>query len=148
MLLLDLKSHNRRAKGYSMQASYRHIEPNLLKQDFSAEHRNEKEVTDVTHLFFSMSQKAYLSVIKDLYGGSIIVYQISQRNDTAMVMDTLHQAHRANPQAMPLIHSDRGSQYTSGEYRQVTTQQGFTRSMSRTAQVLDNTSIESFFGHF
>lgn len=95
-----------------------------------------------------MSQKAYLSVIKDLYGGSIIAYQISQRNDTAMVMDTLHQAHQANPQAMPLIHSDRGSQYTSGEYRQVTTQHGFTRSMLRTAQVLDNTSIESFFGHF
>ena len=148
MLLLDLKSHIRRAKGYSTQASYRNIEPNLLKQDFRANYRNEKWVTDVTHLFFGMSQKAYLSVIKDLYDGSIIAYQISQRNDTALVMATLHQAIQANPHAMPLIHSDRGSPYTSGEYRHVTTQHGFTRSMSRTAQVLDNASIESFFGHF
>lgn len=148
MVLLGLKSHIRRAKGYSTQASYRNLEPNLLNQDFSAERRNEKWVTDVTHLFYGQSQKAYLSVIKDLYDGSIIAFQISQRNDTALVMDTFHQAVQANPHAMPLIHSDRGSAYTSGAYRQLTTEYGFTRSMSRTAQVLDNASMESFFGHF
>lgn len=75
MLLLDFKSHIRRAKGYNTQASYRNIEPNLLQQDFNAERRNAKWGTDVTH-FFGMSRKAYLSVIKDLYDSSNIAYQI------------------------------------------------------------------------
>lgn len=148
MLLLDFKSHIRRAKGYNTQASYRNIEPNLLQQDFNAERRNAKWGTDVTH-FFGMSRKAYLSVIKDLYDSSNIAYQINhQRNDTTLVMDTLDQAIHTNPHAMPLIHSDRGSQYTSREYRQVTTQYDFTRSMSCTAQLLDTATIENFFGHF
>lgn len=54
----------------------------------------------------------------------------------------------ANPGATPLIHSDRGSQYTSKEYHMVTTQYELTRSMSRVGKCIDNTPIESFFGHF
>lgn len=54
----------------------------------------------------------------------------------------------ANPGATPLIHSDRGSQYTSREYRIVTTQYQLTRSMSRVGKCIDNAPIESFFGHF
>lgn len=148
MQLMGLKSHIRRAKGYSAQASYRNIEPNRLNREFSADRPNEKWVTDITHLFFGMSQKAYLSVIKDLYDGSIIAYQVSLKNDTVLVMDTLNQAIQVAPETGILIHSDRGSQYTSGEYRQFTTQQGYIRSMSRTGEVLDNAPIESFFSHF
>src|SRR5699024_6969896 len=47
----------------------------------------------------------------------------------------------------PLIHSDRGSQYTSKEYRFITTEAGVTRSMSRVGNCIDNAPIESFFGH-
>ena len=65
-----------------------------------------------------------------------------------MVIKTLEKAIEKNPEAEPLIHSDRGRQYTSKDYRRETTQAGMTRSMSRTANCLDNASIESFFGHF
>lgn len=60
--------------------------------------------------------------IKDLYDGSIVAYHISQHNDNPLVMENLRKAMEANPGATPLIHSDRGSQYTSREYRMVTTQ--------------------------
>lgn len=148
MQLLGLKSHIRRGSGYSTQASYRNIEPNILNQNFKADRPNEKWVTDITHLFFGMSNKAYLSVIKDLYDGSIIAFKVGRRNDTALVMSTLEQAAQVAPYATPILHSDRGSQYTSREYRKFTTEQGYTRSMSRTGKVLDNASIESFFSHF
>ena len=46
-------------------------------------------------------------------------------------MENLRKAMEANPDATPLIHSDRGSQYTSREYRMVTTRYQMTRSMSR-----------------
>lgn len=148
MLKMGLKSHIRRSNGYSTQASYRNIEPNRLDRDFTAEKPNEKWVTDITHLHYGVGKKAYLSAIKDLYDGSIIAYHVSQRNDNPLVMETLNKAIKVNPDAEPLIHSDRGSQYTSKEYRQKTTAAGMTRSMSRTANCLDNASIESFFGHF
>ncbi|SDL11542.1 IS3 family transposase, partial [Lacicoccus qingdaonensis] len=48
----------------------------------------------------------------------------------------------------PMIHSDRGSQYTSKAFRQITTEAGMTRSMSRLATCTDNAPMENFFGHF
>ena len=148
MLKLGLKSHIRRSNGYSTQSSYRNIESNHLNRDFTAGSPNEKWVTDITHLHYGVGQKAYLSAIKDLYDGSIVAYCVSKRNDNPLVMETLQKAIHRHPDAEPLIHSDRGTQYTSKEYRRITTQTGMTRSMSRTANCLDNASIESFFGHF
>ncbi|GIP62837.1 hypothetical protein J32TS6_13920 [Virgibacillus pantothenticus] len=63
-------------------------------------------------------------------------------------MNTLKEAIEANPDATPLIHSDRGSPYTSKEYRYLTTEAGMKRSMSRVGNCIDNAPIESFFGHF
>lgn len=148
MLKMGLKSHIRRSNGYSTQSSYRNIEPNRLDRDFTADKPNEKWVTDITHLHYGLGKKAYLSVIKDLYDGSVVACHTSRPNDNPLVMATLDKAVEANPEAEPLIHSDRGSQYTSKEYRQKTTKAGMTRSMSRTANCIDNASIESFFGHF
>lgn len=148
MRILGLKSHIRRAKGYSTQASERNLEPNRLNQEFTAKRRNEKWVTDVTHLFYGSHKKAYLSVIKDLYDGSVISYHVSQHNDNDLVLQTIKKATIAQPGATPMIHSDRGAQYTSGAYRRITNELGWVRSMSRTGNCYDNAVIESFFGHF
>ncbi len=63
-------------------------------------------------------------------------------------MENLRKAMEANPDATPIIHSDKGSQYTSREYRMVTPQCQMTRSRSRVGKCIDNAPIESFFGHF
>jgi len=148
MLQMGLKSHIRRSNGYSTKTSYVNIEENILNREFTAESPNEKWVTDITHMTYGFGRKAYLSAIKDLYDGSIIAYQVGRYNDNPLVMDTLKAAIKANPHATPLIHSDRGSQYTSKEYRYITTEAGMTRSMSRVGNCIDNAPIESFFGHF
>jgi len=148
MIQMGLKSHIRRSNGYSTKTSYKNIEENILNREFTAERPNEKWVTDITHMNYGFGKKAYLSAIKDLYDGSIIAYQVSRYNDNPLVMNTLEAAIKANPEATPLIHSDRGSQYTSKEYRYMTTKAGMTRSMSRVANCIDNAPIESFFGHF
>lgn len=64
------------------------------------------------------------------------------------LMKTIKKALELNPDATPIIHSDRGSQYTSKEYRYITQQAGMTLSMSRVGKCIDNAQIESFFGHF
>ena len=44
-----------------------------------------------------------------------------------------------------MIHSDRGTQYGSKEYRKALGDRKFTQSMSRTGNCWDNACIESFF---
>ena len=90
----------------------------------------------MTYLQYGLSAKAYLSAIKDLYDGSIIAYEISHNNDNPLVIKTIKKALKLNPGATPIIHSDRGSQYTSKEYRYITQQAGLTLSMSRVESVL------------
>ncbi|TFD94488.1 IS3 family transposase [Jeotgalibacillus sp. R-1-5s-1] len=148
MIKLCLKSFIRRSNGYCTKTSYVNIEDNVLNRAFTASQPNQKWVTDITHLHYGLGNKAYLSVIKDLYDGSVVAYKVGHFNNNALVMDTLKAAIEANPDANPLLHSDRGSQYTSKEYRYITTQAGITRSMSRVGKCIDNAPIESFFGHF
>lgn len=148
MIQLGLKSFIRRSNGYSTKTSFVNIEENILNREFTADKPNEKWVTDITHLKYGFSNKAYLSAIKDLYDGSIIAYQVGHYNDNPLVMETIKAAVKANSDATPLLHSDRGSQYTSKEYRHITTAAGMTRSMSRVGKCIDNAPIESFFGHF
>lgn len=148
MIEMGIRSHIRRSNGYSTKTSDGNIEENLLNREFNAEKPNEKWVTDITHMTYGNGNKAYLSAIKDLYDGSIIAYQVSRYNDNSLVMNTIKDAVRANPNATPLLHSDRGSQYTSKAYRYLTTEAGLTRSMSRVGNCIDNAPIESFFSHF
>lgn len=121
---------------------------NYLDRNFIAHHPNEKWVTDVTYLNYGNNQRAYLSAIKDLYDGSIISYVVSRRNDNHLVLTTLKQACLNNPEATPLLHSDRGFQYTSKQYARLTAQYGIQRSMSRVGKCLDNAPMESFWSHY
>nr|WP_231492071.1 IS3 family transposase [Alkalibacterium sp. AK22] len=148
MVQMGLRSHIRRSSGYSTKTSYVNIEDNLLNREFKADKPNQKWATDITHLRYGDGQKAYLSAIKDLYDGSIIAYKVGKFNNNGLVMETLNEAIERNSGASPLLHSDRGSQYTSKQYRQITTEAGITRSMSRVGKCIDNGPMESFFGHF
>lgn len=145
---LGLRSILRRARHSCTISKGHNFEPNLLNRNFTARWMNEKWVTDVTYLEYGNHCKAYLSAIKDLYNGEIISYVVSQRNDNPLVIKTLEQAFKTYPNAHPLLHSDRGFQYTSKEYARFTTEHQVTRSMSRVGRCIDNAPMESFWGHY
>ena len=46
-----------------------------------------------------------------------------------------------------IMHSDRGAQYCSAEFRQLIQEHGMIQSMSAPGECLDNAVAESFFGH-
>ena len=148
MRILGISSVIRRVRHSCTKAGDRFYEENILNRDFTATAPNQKWCTDVTYLQYGMGAKAYLSAIKDLYDGSIIAYEVSHNNDNPLVIKTIKKALELNLGATPIIHSDRGSQYTSKEYRYITQQAGLTLSMSRVGKCIDNAPIESFFGHF
>lgn len=64
---------------------------NILDQEFTADPSNQKWVTDIKHLEYSLVNKAYLSVIKDLYDGPTVAYQAGYYNNNELVMETSKQ---------------------------------------------------------
>ena len=125
------------------------VAENVLKRDFNASRPNEKWATDVTEFKWyegATVHKLYLSAILDLYDRSIVGYVLSRRNDNNLVFATFDQAIRANPDAKPIFHSDRGFQYTSKVFQCKLAEQGMTQSMSRVGHCIDNGPTEGFWG--
>ena len=122
---------------------------NILNRDFFAKAPNEKWATDVTEFKWyegPVVHKLYLSAILDLYDLSPVAWVVSRRNDNKLVLDTFEKAIRANPNAKPIFHSDRGFQYTSKLFQKKLLQQGMTQSMSRVGHCIDNGPTENFWG--
>lgn len=89
--------------------------------------------------------KVYLSAILDLYDRRIVAFIIRDRNDNPLVFDTLDAAIKANPNAHPLFHSDRGFQYTNRAFYKLKNAK-MKQSMSRVAKCIDNGPMEGFWG--
>ena len=126
-----------------------YLAENILNRQFHAQKPNEKWLTDVTEFKWYEGlevRKIYLSAILDLYDRRIVSYVINDRNDNPLVFKTLDQAVKANPDAHPLFHSDRGFQYTNRTFHHKLEQAGITQSMSRVAKCLDNGPMEGFWG--
>ena len=64
----------------------------------------------------------------------------------ACVQKTLTSAVELYPDAHPLFHSDRGSQYTNAAFHQKLIDAQMTQSMSRVGRCLDNGPMEGFWG--
>lgn len=118
---------------------------NLLNREFSAAKRNEKWVSDITYIHTLECGWCYLASIMDLSTSKIVGWSFSKTMDTSMVLSALDQAVKTQKPAEGLIlHSDRGSQYTSHEYRSKLASLGIKQSFSAKGCPYDNAPIESF----
>lgn len=123
------------------------IADNVLQRDFYATAPNQKWVTDVTEFKVpGEKKKLYLSAILDLYDRYPVAYVVSCRNDNSLVFKTFDEAIRANPDAKPIFHSDRGFQYTSRVFQSKLKKQEIQPSMSRVGRCIDNGPTEGFWG--
>jgi transposase InsO family protein len=102
-------------------------------------------VADITYV---QTQEGWLFVaaILDRFSRKVVGWAMSERIDTALVLNALAMAllHR-QPQPKLLFHSDRGVQYASADFRRALEQADLVASMSRKANCYDNASIESFW---
>ncbi len=145
MNIAGIQSVIRRKKPQYQRSIPQHIAENVLNREFTSEKPNEKWVTDVTEFKYG-SRKAYLSAILDLHDGSIISYVLGHSNNNKLVFQTLDEAIGQLDGEHPLIHSDRGFQYTSHGFKRRLNQAGMTQSMSRVGKCIDNGPMESFWG--
>jgi len=115
-------------------------------RDFDVDAPNTAWVTDITYVA-TLEGWLYLAVILDLFSRRVVGHAMSERIDRALVLEALRKALLHRPDVRDLIHhSDRGSQYASGDYREALDNAGITCSMSRRGNCWDNAVAESFFG--
>lgn len=120
------------------------IAPNVLNQQFRTTAPNKVWVTDITYVP-CREGRLYLASVMDLYTRKIVGWKLGDRMTTDLILEALDQAYAAKKPARGLIHhSDRGSQYTSEEYRARLKKYKMKASMSRKGNCYDNACIESF----
>lgn len=146
MNLTGIQSVIRRKRKRYNRSTPQQVAENLLNRQFQANAPNEKWVTDVTEFKYGNGQKAYLSAILDLHDKSIVAYVLGKSNNNALVFQTLKKALKAAPGSTPMLHSDRGYQYTSLTFKKLLDENKITQSMSRVGRCIDNGPMESFWG--
>lgn len=124
----------------------RSVYENLLEQQFTVNHPNYAWVSDITYIWTAEGW-LYLAALKDLCTKQVVGYSLNERMTAQLVCNALIMAIRNHKPVQNLIvHSDRGSQYCSHEYRNMLEKYGFQGSMSKRGDCYDNAPIESFWG--
>lgn len=117
---------------------------NILNRQFNPTHPNAVWVTDITYIH-TLNGFAYLTSIMDLYSRKIVGWSLSDNLSTDSVILAVKQAKRSRDIDKPLIiHSDRGVQFVSKDYKTHTPNDQFIHSYSRKGTPWDNACIESF----
>ena len=139
---------SRTKKKFKATTNSRHnlpVAPNLLNQDFTVDAPDRTWVSDITYIHTEKGW-LYLAVLLDLFNREIVGWATSSRMTRQLAIDALQMALGRRTPAQGLIHhSDRGSQYASGDYQKLLSKHAITCSMSRKGNCYDNAVAESFF---
>lgn len=119
--------------------------PDLVVRDFTADRPGIKFVGDITYIH-SWAGFIYLATVIDCYSKKVVGWSIADHMRTELVEDALKNAAATTViESGAVFHSDRGSVYTSADYRQLIKDLGMRSSMGRTGVCWDNAMAESFF---
>ncbi|WP_328841934.1 IS3 family transposase [Streptomyces europaeiscabiei] len=119
--------------------------PDLIGRDFHAERPGIELVGDITCLPTAEGW-LYLACRLDLATREVVGYAMADHHRAELVTDALDMAHgRAHLEPGCVIHSDRGSEYTSAQFRDRIRALGLRQSCGRTGSGFDNAAAESFW---
>ncbi len=119
--------------------------PDLVKRDFTAKKVNKKWFGDGTEIVTGQG-KLYLASVLDIGSRRILGFALSEHHDAGLAYGALAMAAavRGGHVAGVIMHTDQGSEYTAGLFRQACGRLGIRQSMGRPGSALDNAAIESF----
>ncbi|MGW7386355.1 IS3 family transposase [Streptomyces sp. NPDC054794] len=116
-----------------------------MGRDFHAERPGTKLVGDITFLP-TAEGRLYLACWLDLATREVVGYAMADHHRASLVVDAVKMAHgRGGLQPGCITHSDRGSEYTSAEFRREIRELGLRQSCGRTGSCFDNAAAESFW---
>jgi putative transposase len=118
----------------------------LIQRHFGpCEEMDRRYVGDITYIA-TWEGWAYLATVIDLASRRVVGWALADHMRTELVTDALAMAfaNRA-PERGVIFHSDRGCQYTSGDFAALARANGVVLSVSRKGECWDNAVAESFF---
>lgn len=120
------------------------IAPNRLPQ-VAVSRPDQVWVTDATCVLTAQGW-LYVVAVLDTYTRRVVGWAMHEHLDARLVIAALRMALAVRqPAAGLILHSDRGSQFACGAYRQELAKHGLLASMSRKGNCYDNAFIESFW---
>lgn len=139
-----LKKPKRHPNGITREDAAAQKSENLIMRDFTAEAPNQKWLSDITEIPCS-DGKLYVSAVLDCFNGEIVGLAMDDNMRKELCIQSFENACKAQNASGMTFHSDRGSQFTSGSFRESLRRHGATQSMSGTGRCYDNARMESFF---
>ena len=145
-----------RGEGLRSQTGYRRrrgyysgkpavVSPNHLDRQFEVSAPNVAWVTDITYIR-TYEGWLYLSVVIDLFSRQVVGWSMKPRMTSDLALDALLAAvWRRKPSGSVMVHSDQGSQFSSGDWQSFLKANHLVGSMSRRGNCHDNAVAESFF---
>ena len=123
--------------------------PDLIGRDFGTDRLNHKWYGDGTEIVTDQG-RLFLDSVLDMGSRRIVGFGLGEHHDADLSTAALRMAvaTRGGAVAGVIFHSDRGSQYTSAEFRQLCDAYGVQQSMGRTGVCWDNALAESFFATY
>ncbi len=124
--------------------------PNLLLDEKNAPRKpGEVIVGDITYLPLASGKWGYLASWQDKFSKRVVGWAVEARMTDELVLKALGRAVASGHlKAGAIIHTDRGSQYVSNDFRALLAESGCRQSMSRRANCYDNAQAESFFSRY
>jgi putative transposase len=117
----------------------------LVQRRFVADAPDRLWATDITE-HPTTEGKVYCAAVLDVFSRTIVGWSIADHMRAELVVDALEMARwRRRPTPGAIVHSDRGSQYTSWIFGHRLRSAGLLGSMGRVASSVDNTMMESFW---
>lgn len=122
------------------------VSPDLVQRDFAPGKLNRIWVTDITYIETTVGF-AYLTTFLDLGNREVVGWNLADNMRSESIVAGLRKAlvRRGREEKDLIIHSDRGVQYASKEYRGVLREANIRQTMSRKGNCWDNAVQESFF---
>ena len=139
-----LHERKRQPKGLTKADGLAMAAENLLHQDFHAHRPWQKLLTDISQIQCA-DGKLYISPIMDCFNGETLSLCMDNNMCSELCVNTLKAAAGRFPIRGAILHSDRGSQYTSADFRQALNHCGISQSLSGVGHCYDNARMESFF---
>lgn len=124
------------------------VAPNRLERQFAVDQIPGPDrvwVSDITYVP-TREGWVFLAIVLDLASRRVVGWAVDETLAAELALAALEMAVQQRCPAPGLLHhSDRGSQYTSADYRALLTAHGIDASMSRKGDCWDNAVAESFF---
>ena len=119
----------------------------LVDRQFTAPEPDQLWVGDITYIW-TYSGFAYLATLIDMCSNKVVGWAVDDHMRTGLVLEAVDNALAARGPGIGIgelvVHHDRGSQYTSGRYRDRLFAEGIIPSVGHTGICYDNAAAESF----